>query len=139
MRTKPLFTISKLAKEAGVGVETIRFYERKGLLRQPASGRTSFREYREADVGRIQFIKRAQDIGFTLSEVAEIFSLEENSRVKCSALKSRVDSKLNEVEQKISDLLQMKKSLRKLSKACELGVASVKECKISDCFEKECC
>jgi len=139
MSSQPLFTISKLAQKAGVGVETIRFYERKGLIRQPSKGRASFREYSTAEIGRIQFIKRAQEIGFTLGEIQEIFSLEQNSRVRCSELKKRVDSKLNEVEGKIKDLQQMQKSLTRLSKACDQGIDSVKECKVSDCFEKECC
>ncbi len=139
MSTQPLFTISKLAQKAGVGVETIRFYERKGLIRQPAKGRASFREYSPNEIGRIQFIKRAQEIGFTLSEIQEIFALEQNSRVRCSELKKRVDGKLQEVETKIFDLQQMKKSLARLSNACDQGINSVKECKVSDCFEKECC
>ncbi len=139
MSAKPLFTISKLAKEAGVGVETIRFYERKKLLKQPSPTRSSFREYRQEDIGRIRFIKRAQEIGFTLAEVAEIVGLEENPRVRCFDLKKRVDHKLHEVEKKIEDLLQMKKSLKRLSSACEKGSASVKECKVSDCFEEDYC
>lgn len=141
MKADSLFTISKLAKDAGVGVETIRFYERKGLVRQPTrGGRTRFREYSRTDVMRIQFIRRAQALGFTLSEIQEIFKFEQNARIRCSELKKKVDSKVQEIITKIEDLNKMKKVLTKLAKACDHGVASVKECRISDCFEKEeCC
>lgn len=139
MNSRPLFTISKLADAAEVGVETIRFYERRGLLRQPSRGRTSFREYAKEDIGRVQFIKKAQEIGFTLTEIKELLALEKNSKVQCADLKNRVDEKISEVDQKINDLKQMKASLQKLSNACEKGAASVRECKISDCFEQECC
>lgn len=139
MSSKALFTISKLADAAEVGVETIRFYERRGLLRQPSKGRTSFREYAKDDIGRVQFIKRAQEIGFTLNEIKELLSLEKNSKVRCTDLKNRVDEKITEVDQKLINLKQMKASLQKLSNACEKGAASVRECKISDCFEQECC
>ena len=139
MNSKSLFTISKLADAAEVGVETIRFYERRGLLRQPSKGRTSFREYAKEDIGRVHFIKRAQEIGFTLNEIKELLALEKNSKVRCADLKEQVDEKISEVDQKLIDLKQMKTSLQKLSNACEKGVASVRECKISDCFEQECC
>ncbi len=133
------FTISKLAKEAGVGVETIRFYERRGVIRRPSTGRTSFREYPQTDIGRIRFVKRAQELGFTLNEIKEILQLEQNARIPCSDLKKRVDTKIEEVEGKLRDLQTIKKSLKRLSKACDEGSRSVKECRISDCFEKGCC
>lgn len=139
MNPKLLFTISKLAGAAKVGVETIRFYERRGLLRQPSKGRTAFREYAKEDIGRVQFIKRAQEVGFTLNEIRDLLALEKNSKVRCADLKKRVDEKIGEVDQKINDLKQMKTSLQKLCHACEKGAASVRECKISDCFEQECC
>ncbi len=134
-----LFTIGRLAEDAGVGVETIRFYERKGLVQKPKLGRTSFREYAKEDVARVKFVKRAQELGFTLREVKELLALEKNSRVRCSDLKDRVDAKLTEVDAKIEDLRQMKAALKKLSSACDVGAASVKECRISDSFENKCC
>ncbi|WP_040768411.1 MerR family transcriptional regulator, partial [Novipirellula maiorica] len=63
------FTIGKVAKASGVGVETIRFYQRSGLINEPTPIRTSFREYPAATVDRIRFIKRAQNLGFTLAEI----------------------------------------------------------------------
>lgn len=137
MSTRSLFTISRLADEANVGVETVRFYERKGLIKQPSKGKNAFREYADTDAGRIRFIKRAQELGFTLAEIKKIFLLEQNFRINCDDLKKKVDVKINEVDLKIADLNRIKTSLVSFSSACAKGENSVRECKISDCFEKK--
>ena len=131
-------TIGRLAKRAGVNIETIRFYERKGILQKPSKLKGAFRIYSEQDAVRIQFIKRAQNLGFTLSEIVEMFRLEKNSRVSCLRLKEKVDAKITHLNQKIADLERMRDSLSRLATACNEGKESVRECKISECFEQKC-
>jgi MerR family mercuric resistance operon transcriptional regulator len=127
-------TISKLAKLAGVGVETIRFYQRKDLLREPkALG--AFRIYSQEDAQKIVFIKRAQDLGFTLNEVKELLELNTKSRVTCSSVKSKTEAKIKEIENKIADLNRMKKSLGLLACACDGDQDQIKQYKVQECFE----
>lgn len=126
-------TISKLAKMASVGVETVRFYQRKQLLREPKKSET-FRTYNEEDAQRIVFIKRAQDLGFTLSEVKELLELNTKPRNTCAVVKNKTELKLKEINEKIADLQRMQESLMKLSCACDDGIDSVKQYKVQDCF-----
>lgn len=127
-------TISKLALMAGVGVETIRFYQRKELLRKPkAIG--AFRVYSPEDAQRIIFIKRAQDLGFTLNEVKELLVLNTKSRVTCSTVKLKTESKIKEIENKIADLNRIKRSLTQLACACDGDQDQVKQYKVQECFE----
>src|SRR5690606_9903637 len=111
-------TIGILARQAGVGVETVRFYQRKELLREPnANG--SVRTYSEDDVQRIIFIKKAQELGFSLAEVKELLELNTKPRMTCGAVKQKTQEKLKEIATKIEDLQRMKASLEKLSNACD--------------------
>ncbi len=128
-------TISKIAELAGVGVETVRFYQRKELLREPkAVG--AFRIYSPEDAQRILFIKRAQDLGFTLNEVKELLELNTKSRTTCSKVKLKTEQKIKEIEKKIEDLTRMKKSLRELACACDGALDQIREYKVQECFEK---
>lgn len=128
-------TISKIAEMAGVGVETVRFYQRKDLLREPkAVG--AFRIYEPEDAQKIIFIKRAQDLGFTLSEVKELLELNTKSRVTCSTVKNKTEIKIKEIEKKVEDLLRMKKSLHQLACACDGDQDKIKQYKVQECFEK---
>lgn len=127
-------TIGKLATLAGVGVETIRFYQRKGLLREPKpSG--AFRTYSTEDAQRIIFIKRAQDLGFTLMEVKELLELNTKPRATCGAVKSKTEIKIREIENKITDLNRMKNSLEKLACVCDARHDQIKQYKVQECFE----
>jgi MerR family mercuric resistance operon transcriptional regulator len=126
-------TIGKLAELAGVGVETVRFYQRKGLLREPkAIG--AFRIYSEDDAQRIIFIKKAQELGFTLSEVKELLELNTKARVTCGTVKSKTELKVKEIDQKIADLQKMKSSLEKLACACDASLDQIRQFKVQECF-----
>lgn len=126
-------TIGKLADMAGVGVETVRFYQRKGLVREPkALG--AFRTYSEDDAQRILFIKRAQDLGFTLSEVKELLELNTKPRMTCGTVKVKTEAKIKEIDEKIADLKRMKASLEKLACACDANQDQVKQYKVQECF-----
>jgi len=129
-------TIGRVAKESGVGVETVRFYERKGLIQQPKREQTGgFRKYAPDDPRKIRFIKRAQDFGFTLREIKDLLNLKTTSRTTCSDVKRRADGKLAEIDAKIADLRKMKRSLKELSEACGEGKQAVTECEVLNCFE----
>ena len=133
---KEEYTIGKLAKESGVTVETVRFYEQKGLIKQPSS-KTGYRKYPYDDVVKIKFIKRTQELGFTLNEAKERLELRVKSNAKCGQVKIKAESKLKEVEKKIKDLNKMKRSLKKMIGACSNNEKSTSECPILESFEKD--
>src|SRR5512135_3289703 len=106
------FTIGKLADAAGVGVETIRYYQRRGLLDEPAKPQAGHRRYPKDMVKRLHFVKRAQALGFTLSEVSELLRLD--GACGCAQTRALAARKLTSIEQKISDLCAMQTALAKL-------------------------
>lgn len=126
-------TIGKLALAAGVNTETIRFYEKKGLLKQPRK-RGGFRYYQGDYVDRIRFIKRSQELGFTLSEAKELLDLKIKEKAKCSDVLSKTEEKISEINQKIKDLKRMKKSLEGLASCCVDSKQALSDCPILDCF-----
>ncbi len=112
------FTIGKVAEAAGVGVESIRFYERRGLIDQPSPIKSAFREYPETVVARIRFIKRAQELGFTLSEVAELLTLSEQTGATRKSVRELAAKKLELIREKLEALKQMEATLAKLVSEC---------------------
>ncbi|TAM26546.1 MAG: MerR family transcriptional regulator [Nevskiaceae bacterium] len=116
-QTKPqTMTIGRLAKAAGVGVETIRYYQQRGLLPVPmAVG--AYRHYPVAMNARIRFIKRAQELGFTLDEISELLRLEDGS--DRSSIRRIASDRLGQIESKLQDLRRMQKTLKHLVGACE--------------------
>lgn len=129
--------IGKLAAAAGVGVETIRFYERRGLLAQPARRRSGYREYAADDVVRIHFIKAAQQLGFTLNEIAELLQLEQDSRAQCGDIQQRAGGKLRVIDEKIAALQRMRSELDRLSGCCP-GEQPLSECRLVECLSGTC-
>lgn len=112
-----IMTISRLAAAASVNLETVRFYQRSGLIEEPARPRSGYRTYRDSDVRRIQFIKRAQHLGFTLGEIAVLLKLE--GSMVCAETRELAARKLAMVEVKISDLLAMKIALVDMVGRCD--------------------
>ncbi len=131
-------TISKAAKNAGVGVETIRFYERKGLIKQPPKPIDGgFRVYPEETVARIRFIRQAQEIGFSLREIEELLSLRADPSADCSDVRERATAKLAEVNRKITELERIRAALETLIAACP-GGGALRSCSIMESLrEKE--
>lgn len=113
---KPM-TIGVLARAGGVNVETIRFYQRRGLLALPKRPAGGTRRYVAADLARLRFVKRAQDIGFTLAEVAELLRLERG----CRNAHDLAVRKLADVERRRADLARVGATLRELIQRCERG------------------
>ncbi len=130
-----MLTIGKLAKRVNVNIETIRYYERRGLIPKPRRRESGYREYSDETTKRILFIKRAKDLGFSLKEVDELFSLKISPGTTCSDVKSKAEEKIADIEDKIKTLQRMKKALFKLSKACS-GAGPVSECPILEALEK---
>jgi len=114
-------TIGTLAKQGGVNVETIRYYQRRGLLHEPVRLRGGFRHYSSDTVKRVRFIKRAQVLGFTLEEIAGLLTL--NERKACQETRGIAAHKLELIEEKIADLSKMKRALSRLVRACDTSSA----------------
>ncbi len=122
-------TIGKIAKRAGVGIETIRFYERRGLLEPPPRGESGYRLYPEEVIDRLLFIRRAKELGFSLNEIKELLSLRHAPAATCGEVKHRAESKIADIEGKIRDLEKMKAILSQLTTTC-LGRGPASECPI---------
>lgn len=124
------FTIGRVARAAGVGVETVRFYERRGLIRRPPRPlRGGFREYDPGTVERIRFIRRAQQLGFSLREIAELLSLRTDPAADCAEVRARAQQKRDDVARRIADLEAIRAALDELIAACP-GGGGVRHCTI---------
>jgi MerR family transcriptional regulator, copper efflux regulator len=111
-------TIGQVARLASVGVETIRFYEREGLLPKPQRRPSGYRVFSPDVVARIQFIKKAKQLGFSLKEIRDLLSLRVDSRATKADVKKFVDAKIEEVDERLRDLKRMRGALVHLSNAC---------------------
>ena len=108
----------ELVKLAEVNVETIRFYERKGLLPEPPRMESGYRSYPEENVQRIRFIKRAQQLGFSLKEIQELLNLRSDQTANCVEMRMLTEKKITEVRGKINDLKHIEKALTELLDHC---------------------
>lgn len=111
-------TIGPLAERTGVGRETIRFYERKGLIDDPPRSPAGYRLYPPEAVGRLRFIRRAQHLGFTLAEISELLDLRVDDAAGCDAVEARARRKLADVEAKMADLRRISAALGRLVEKC---------------------
>jgi len=109
-------TTGALARAAGVHVETLRYYERRGLLPEPPRRPSGYREYPEAAVGLVRFIRRAQGLGFTLAEIEELLGLRDLA--DCTAVRRLAEAKLADIEKKLRDLKRLRRVLRGLTAQC---------------------
>ncbi len=132
---KPL-TIGQLARNAAVGVETVRFYERKGLLEEPDRRPSGYRQYDEAVVDRLRFIRRAKELGFTLNEIKELLSLRIDPATTCADVRQRAETKIVDIEDKMRSLRRMKKALLKLTESCS-GRGPVDDCPILEALDPQ--
>jgi len=128
--------ISQIAESAGVGVETVRYYERKQLIKQPrkpASG--GFRAYSGEVAHQIRFIRRAQNLGFSLQEIKELMSMRVDPKADCSQVRQRASVKRQQVVEKIEQLRRVRDALDTVINACP-GRGSTSACSILDELEK---
>jgi len=112
-------TIGALAKACGVGVETIRYYQRRGLLAEPQRASGGVRRYGEAAVARLGFIRRAQDVGFTLDEVRTLLMLGETPN--CRGARTLAAQKLEVVQARLRELQRVRRALAELIERCDAG------------------
>ncbi len=125
-------TIGKAARMAGVGVETIRFYERRGLIEQPPKPALGgFRAYPDETVRRIRFIRQAQELGFSLREIQDLMSLRADPAADSGDVRERAAAKLAEVNRKITELKRIRAALETLIAACP-GGGALRACSIMD-------
>jgi len=122
-------TSGQLAKKTGVGVETLRFYEREGLLAKPARTGSGYRQYPAEAVERVRFIRRAQLLGFQLKDIKELLALRENPDAVSGEVRAKAVAKLVDIGEKIQDLEAMKSELTRLVAACD-GSGPAADCPI---------
>src|SRR5690606_38774825 len=122
-------TIGRLAEKAGVNIDTIRYYERNGLLPPAVRRPSGYREYRDTDVQRLRFIRRAKDLGFRLGEINELLSLSADRDGDMRGVKRRAEQRLEQVERRIQELQRVRRGLKKLIAACP-GHGELKGCPI---------
>ena len=130
----PTLTIARAAREAGVNIETIRFYERRGLIERPLKGE-GYRVYSPDHVARIRFIKEAQQIGFSLAEAKELLALRADPNADCSAVQRQAKVKQQEVRCKIEQLRKIDAALEILIDACP-GQGALQCCSIIDTLNR---
>ncbi|MCK9607980.1 MerR family transcriptional regulator [Methylomonas lenta] len=129
----PALTIGKLAKQTGVTVETIRHYQRIGLLMEPDKPDSGYRCYSADAVSRIRFIKRAQQAGFTLKEIATLLSLD---GAHCADVRQLAEQKCQQIDQQIRDLTALRQILGVMVNDCQ-QTASSAHCAILDAFSED--
>ena len=122
-------TIGQVAERSGIGIETVRFYERKGLVEEPPRADSGYRQYPEDVVARIRFIRRAKELGFKLSEISQLLSLRVDPDTTCADVKNQTELKIADVEEKIRVLQGIKTALKKLAASC-VGTGPTSECPI---------
>ena len=128
-------SIGQLARKAGVNVETIRFYERKGLIPEPPRRESGYRQYAKSEVARLKFIKRAQELGFTLKEIAELLALRVDPQTTCAEVKNQAETKIARIDEKLRALEKMKAALVMLAGTCT-GAGPISDCPILDYLEE---
>lgn len=127
-------TIARAAHAAGVGVETIRFYERRGLIAQPRKPASGFREYDADTVARIRFVRQAQELGFSLREIEELLSLRADPNANCAEVRAQATTKRDEAEHKIAHLERIRAALDTLIASCP-GRGALRACTILEAIE----
>lgn len=112
------FTIGEVARQAQVGIDTVRYYERNRLLPEAPRRLSGYREYDRGDVKRLRFIRRAKDLGFTLAEIRELLALSVDRERGVRGVKARAETRLAEVERRIRELQHVRRGLKRLIAAC---------------------
>lgn len=128
--------IGTLAEAAGVGVETVRFYEREGLIPEPPRSASGYRLYDEDAVRRLRFIRSAKDLGFTLAETKELLELRVTDSAGCDEVAARTRRKIARVDARIRELRRIRRSLQQLVRSCD-EKEQTGECPIIDALDHE--
>jgi MerR family mercuric resistance operon transcriptional regulator len=129
-------TIGQLAKATQVGVETVRYYERRGLLPEPPRRESGYRQFPLEAIRRIRFIKRAQNLGFSLREISRLLSLSDGQEAGCEEVRQFALEKVREIEMKIDHFTRLKQILLDLAGKCQ-GIGPLTDCPIIESLTEE--
>lgn len=132
----PTLSIGQVAKEAGIGVETVRFYEREGLLPAPQRRPSGYRQYPSDTARRIRFVQAAKGLGFTLKEIRELLSLRVTAGKSCADVRDLTHQKLAKVDAKLVELQRVRAALARLANTC-IGTGPTSECPLLDALDSE--
>ena len=128
--------IGEVAERGGVNLQTIRYYEREKLLPEPPRLASGYRIYPDQTVRRVRFIKRSQEIGFTLAEIRELLAIRINADRDSSDVRTLAQAKITDIERKIQTLHRMKEALGRITERCS-GCGPASECPILESIESE--
>ena len=128
--------IGVVAKQSGVNLQTVHYYERRGLVPKPPRSASNYRLYPTDTVRRIRFIKHAQDLGFTLKEIQDLLRLRATTGARCGDVLKRAGAKIQEIDEKIRSLKSMRKALARLTDECR-GQIPISDCPILESLQAE--
>lgn len=128
--------IGELANRSGVGIDTVRYYERQGLLPPPARLASGYRRYDATDIARLRFVRRAKALGFTLVEIRELLALSSRREDDMGSLKTAATEKLIDVEAKLAELMRIRNGLKTLVMACP-GHGALEQCPILNALAED--
>ena len=129
-------TIGKVAERAGVKIDTLLYYERQGVIAPPERNGSNYRVYTQDAVLRVRFVKRAQELGFSLAEIKELLELRVSEEASCADVRDQALAKVADLDQKIRSLQSMRGVLSKLAKECS-GQGPVSDCPILDTLNEK--
>lgn len=135
MKAKESMSIGELSKQSGIGIETIRYYERLGLLKPTARRSSGYRIFNEDSYKTLRFLKHAQELGFSLAEINDLLRLRANKESRCEDVQDRAENHLRDVEAKIAKLQSIRHVLSRLIRQCRARKTSAC-CPILDCFDE---
>jgi MerR family mercuric resistance operon transcriptional regulator len=130
------FTIGELARQANVHVETLRYYERRGLIPKPHRTVSNYRVYSSENLRRVKFIKQAQGLGFSLKEIKKLLALRATPRARCADVRGYATHKIEDIDAKIRSLARMHRTLEKLIAECS-GDGPATQCPILESLDSE--
>jgi len=130
-----MLKIGEVAKNSQVGVETVRFYEREGLIALPKRNQSGYRQYPESVIKQIQFIQHAKSLGFSLKEIGELIKLKGTAGASCQRVKAAAKAKITDIQDKIDALERMKMALQPLVAQCKSS-APISDCPILNALDK---
>ncbi len=129
------FRIGDLGRLTGTKVVTIRYYEKIGLMPEPARSRANYRAYTKVHLDRLRFIRRCRDLGFSLEQIAELALLSSDTQRSCGEVDALTRTHLTDVEAKIADLTALADELRRISMACH-GGTTISNCRIIEALDR---
>lgn len=131
-----MLRIGEVAKKSHVGVETVRFYEREGLIAQPKRTVSGYRQYSESVIKQIQFIQHAKTLGFSLKETGELIKLKSSRNARCTSIKAKAVAKITDIQEKIDALERMKTALEPLVARCKSS-DPISDCPILNALDED--